>query len=74
MNKESFEKSLEHLEALVKELESGELPLEEAVKKYEEGIKLSKHCQSLLKDAENVLTKMMKDNEEKDFELPKDNE
>ncbi len=72
MNKDSFEKSLEQLESIVKALESGELPLEEAVKKYEQGIKISKHCQGLLKEAETVLTKMMKDNEETDFSLPED--
>ncbi len=67
--KQSFEASLKELEQIVKALESGDLPLEEAVKKYEEGIKFSQHCQNLLKEAESVLTKMMKNGEETDFEL-----
>ena len=48
----NLEKSLESLEALVEELESGDLPLEKAMKKFEEGIKLTRGCQAALKDAE----------------------
>lgn len=47
-----FEKALERLEAIVSRLESGEVPLAEAVKLYEEGIALRARCQSLLADAE----------------------
>lgn len=59
----TFEASLKKLESLVKELESGELQLEIAVKKYQEGIELAKYCHDLLKNAENVVVKMMKDDE-----------
>lgn len=48
----NLEKSLSDLEALVEELESGDLPLEKAMKKFEEGIKLTRGCQAALKDAE----------------------
>ena len=48
----NLEKSLADLEALVEELESGDLPLEKAMKKFEDGIKLTRGCQSALKDAE----------------------
>ncbi len=72
--KQSFEDALKALETIVKALESGELPLEEAVKKYEEGMAYSKHCQKLLKEAEQVLTKQMKDDEEVPFELNNDQE
>jgi len=48
----NLEKSLSDLEALVEELESGDLPLEKAMKKFEEGIKLTRGCQSALKEAE----------------------
>ncbi len=48
----NLEKSLADLEALVKELESGDLPLEKAMKKFEDGIKLTRACQTALKDAE----------------------
>ena len=48
----NLEKSLADLEELVEELESGDLPLEKAMKKFEEGIKLTRGCQAALKDAE----------------------
>jgi exodeoxyribonuclease VII small subunit len=47
-----LEKSLADLEELVEELESGDLPLEKALKKFEEGIKLTRGCQAALKEAE----------------------
>ena len=47
-----FEKALERLEAIVSKLESGDVPLAEAVKLYEEGIALRARCQALLTDAE----------------------
>ena len=47
-----LEKALSDLEALVEELESGDLPLEKAMKKFEDGIKLTRSCQTALKDAE----------------------
>ena len=67
MSEKSFEQALEELEGLVKELENGEIELSEAVKKYNDGMKLSKHCHDLLKDAEGVIVKMMKDDELVDF-------
>jgi exodeoxyribonuclease VII small subunit len=48
----NLEKSLADLEELVEELESGDLPLETAMKKFEEGIKLTRGCQTALKEAE----------------------
>ncbi|MBT8091205.1 MAG: exodeoxyribonuclease VII small subunit [Gammaproteobacteria bacterium] len=48
----NLEKSLADLEELVDELESGDLPLEKAMKKFEEGIKLTRGCQTALKEAE----------------------
>ena len=44
-----------------------EIELSDAVKKYNEGMQLSKHCHDLLKDAENVIVKMMKDDKLVDF-------
>jgi exodeoxyribonuclease VII small subunit len=66
-SKWTFETALKKLETLVKELESGELELENAVKKYQEGIELAKYCHDLLKNAENVVVKMMKDDELVEF-------
>jgi exodeoxyribonuclease VII small subunit len=48
----NLEKSLSELEALVDELESGDLPLDKAMKKFEDGIKLTRGCQTALKEAE----------------------
>ena len=55
-----LEKSLEELEALVAELESGDLPLDKAMKKFEEGIKLTRGCQAALKDAEQKVEILLK--------------
>jgi len=48
----NLEQSLADLEVLVEELESGDLPLDQAMKKFEEGIKLTRGCQAALKEAE----------------------
>lgn len=49
---EQFETQLEELEALVREMENGEIPLEQAVSHFERGMALSKSCEELLKKAE----------------------
>ncbi len=68
----NLEKSLADLEELVEELESGDLPLETAMKKFEEGIKLTRGCQAALKDAEQkvqILLKSAGGEELTDFEI-----
>ena len=55
-----LEKSLANLEELVEELESGDLPLETAMKKFEEGIKLTRGCQTALKEAEQKVQILLK--------------
>ena len=57
----NLEKSLVDLETLVEELESGDLPLETAMKKFEEGIKLTRGCQVALKEAEQRVEILLKD-------------
>jgi exodeoxyribonuclease VII small subunit len=57
----SFEKAMEQLEQIVQELESEELPLEKAIKKFEEGIKLSKFCNQKLEESEKKVTVLMED-------------
>lgn len=52
MAKEKFEDALKKLEDIVKKMEAGDLPLEEALKSFEEGIKLINFCQSKLNEAE----------------------
>jgi exodeoxyribonuclease VII small subunit len=49
---DAFEKNLERLDAIVHELEDGELPLEKALQLYEEGMQLSEICQKQLEEAE----------------------
>ncbi len=56
----NLEKALTDLENLVEELESGDLPLEKAMKKFEEGIKLTRSCQAALKDAEQKVQVLLK--------------
>ncbi len=56
----NLEKALTDLESIVDELESGDLPLEKAMKKFEEGIKLTRSCQAALKDAEQKVDILLK--------------
>lgn len=57
---EPFEKNLERLDAIVRQLEDADLPLEKALQLYEEGMKLSEVCHKQLEEAEGrveILTK-----------------
>ena len=57
-----FEKALEDLEKIVEAMESGELTLDQALKKYEEGVGLVRACQSKLTETEKrieILTKTL---------------
>ena len=56
----NLEKTLAELEDLVEELESGDLPLEKAMQKFEQGIKLTRGCQAALKDAEQRVEILLK--------------
>ncbi len=49
--KASFESQLEELESIVEMMEQGDLPLEDALKKFEHGVKLTKNCQQMLESA-----------------------
>ena len=59
--KKSIEKSLTELERLVEELENGDLELDQALKKFEQGVKLSRECQKTLEEAEMKI-KILMDN------------
>jgi len=61
--KKTFETSLKELEEIVKEMESGNLSLEDAVKKYESGMEQSKFCLDLLDKTEKKITLLTKDHE-----------
>ena len=54
-----FEKSLAKLEKIIDSLEDGDLPLNESIKTFEEGVKLTKHCQELLTTAELKIQKLL---------------
>lgn len=56
----NLENSLANLESIVEELESGDLPLEKAMKKFEEGIKLTRGCQAALREAEQKVDILLK--------------
>tara|TARA_B100001094_G_scaffold326213_1_gene381915 strand:+ start:3958 stop:4185 length:228 start_codon:yes stop_codon:yes gene_type:complete len=56
-----IESKLKELENLLEELESGELDLDEALKKFEKGIKLSRECQKTLENAELKIQVLMDD-------------
>ena len=57
-----FEKSLEKLEKLVERMEEGDLPLEESLKTFEEGIKLTRACQQALAKAEQKVKLLIEEN------------
>ena len=60
-----FEDALARLEAIVTELEKGDLPLNDSLKMFEEGIKLSKTCLKMLDDAERKVEIMVQDKDGK---------
>ena len=59
--KKTFETALRELEEIVKQMESGDLCLEDAVKKYESGMKQSKFCLDLLDKTEKKISLLTKD-------------
>ena len=73
-SKANFETQLSELESIVEQLESGELPLEDALKVFEKGVKLSRQCQQMLSEAEQKVTILMDndlvDSQEQDFDAP----
>lgn len=58
MKSQSFEQSLGRLEEVVQRLERGDLPLEEALAAYEEGMRLSRLCQKRLDEAERKVEEL----------------
>ncbi len=59
--KKSFETALKELEEIVRQMESGDLSLEDSVKKYETGMKTSKFCLDLLDKTEKKITLLTRD-------------
>lgn len=60
----SFETKLEELEKLVKEIESGEVPLEEVIEKFNQAMTLANECDKKLKDATKAVQKIINENGE----------
>jgi len=63
MAKEKFEEALNKLEKIVSKLEKGDIPLEESLKFFEEGIRLSRLCNQKLDEAEKRVEVLLKDKE-----------
>ena len=62
---------MKQLEQIVQDLETGDMPLEKAIKKFEEGIKISKYCSEKLDESEKRITILMRDsNGKKVSEMP----
>ncbi|KKK33242.1 exodeoxyribonuclease VII small subunit [Mesobacillus campisalis] len=57
----TFEEAMEKLEQIVEKLEEGDVPLEEAISFYKEGMELSKLCHNKLKHVEEQLTQVLTD-------------
>ena len=74
MKEKTFEENLKNLEFLVKELETGNVPLEDAIKKYTEAMEFAKDCSEKLNDATEKVNKILSsDGELKDFEVKEEN-
>ena len=70
MSQKNFETALRKLEKIVEELESGDLALETALKKFEEGMQLSRFCADKLDETEKRITLLMKDHTGNTTERP----
>ena len=56
----NFEENMKKLELIANELEKGDLDLDASVKKFEEGMKISKECSDILEKAERKITMLIK--------------
>ncbi len=61
MAEKKFETAMARLEEIVQQLEQGDLPLEQSLKLFEEGIKLSRICNTRLEEAERKVEILLKD-------------
>lgn len=60
----SFEESLEQLEAIVNKLETGDVPLDDAIDEFTKAMQLVKVCNAKLNNAEEAIAKIVQDNDE----------
>lgn len=66
MAEKSFEEKMLNLELIKKDLEKDDLSLDDAVKKFEDGMKISRECREILDNAEKKITILL-EGKEKDF-------
>ncbi len=64
MSKMTYESALAKLEKIVEKLEDGSLPLDESMKLFEEGTKLSSFCEKCLNEAEQKIIELKEDNKD----------
>jgi exodeoxyribonuclease VII small subunit len=70
MAKQTFESAMKQLEQIAQELEAGELTLEMAMKKFEEGIQLSRFCTKKLDETERRIAILLQDSDGSVQEVP----
>jgi exodeoxyribonuclease VII small subunit len=59
-----FEKALEELESLIEQLESGELNLDQSLQQFKRGVELTRHCQGVLEQAQQVVEQLIDPDDE----------
>lgn len=70
MAKKTFEQALNALEKIVDELENGDLPLEKALQKFDEGMALSRRCSALLDETEQKVARLIGEDPATAMEAP----
>lgn len=63
----NFEENMEKLEEIVEKLESGDIPLDDAIKAYTEAMEISKKCNEKLENATSSINKILKDGKLEEF-------
>lgn len=69
-DEQTFEEAMKGLEEIVRELESGDLSLEQSMAKFEKGIQLSKFCSGKLDETERKITILLRDQDGETVEKP----
>ena len=59
-----FEKSLEELESLIEQLESGDLSLDQSLQQFKRGVELTRHCQGVLEKAQQTVEQLIDPSDE----------
>ena len=59
-----FEQALSELENLVEQLESGDLSLDQSLQQFKRGVELTRHCQGILKQAQQIVEQLIETNDE----------